>query len=426
MLKRLSLCSFILLAFSAQTQDFANSYSGELVVNESTSLPLQLNLDEQAATLDSPAQGAFGIPVEEVDITNTKLTFRSSVIQASFDGKRQENGCYQGQFKQGMSLALTLCPVDESQQKTPTQELAELPVDAAVVEFTDGQWNVERLTFNVDDNKQYEIGSVTKTMVAWLLAKALQDGVVSEQTPLKKYWPDANPHVGDIKLVDLATHHSGLPRLPKNLAPKNMEDPYVDYGLAKLTEAVKSSSVSLPAQYEYSNFGYGLLAETLAKAYDEPFDSLIQEKLFNPLGMSETYIALEPIDNPQLIAGTRIDGEQVPHWHFDALAGAGAVISTVDDMANYLKALMQPDNDHLPLVNTLFEDRKSLGNKSAQALAWIKEQRGDKTLIWHNGQTAGFASFIGFSADGKRGIVILSSRARSVTEIGKKLLTNNP
>ena len=426
MLKRLSLCSFIFLAFSAQAQDFADSYSGDLVVNESTSLPLQLNMDEQTATLDSPAQGAFGIPVEEVDITNTQLTFRSSVIQASFDGKRQENGCYQGQFKQGMSLALTLCPVDESQQKTPTQELAELPVDAAVVEFTDGQWNVERLTFNVDDNKQYEIGSVTKTMVAWLLVEALQDDVVNEQTQLKTYWPNANEQVGDIKLVDIATHHSGLPRLPTNLSLDDINDPYIDYDTVKLNEAVSTSSVALPAQYEYSNFGYGLLAETLAKAYDQSFEQLLQEKLFEPLAMANSYLALAPIDNPQLIAGSRIDGSQVPHWHFDALAGAGAVIATVDDMVAYLKTLMQPHDKWQPVVETLLAERQPLGQSSQQSLAWIKEQRGDTMLVWHNGQTAGFSSFIGFTEDGKRGVVILSSRARSVTEIGKKLLLNKP
>lgn len=426
MLLPLTLALFLVYGDIAEAQEFAPAYSGELVINEASSLPLKLNLDGDKATLDSPAQGAFGIPIDDIEISNQQLAFRSNVIQASFKGKRTENGCYEGRFTQGMSLDLTLCPLSAAEQKTPQQELAELPVDAAIIEYRQGDWQVERLTFNIDSDQRFEIGSVTKTMVSWLLAQAMQDGVVSENTRLNAFWPNANEMVGNIKLVDIATHHSGLPRLPKNLKPGNMNDPYIDYDVTDLEQAVSQSSIKLPAQYEYSNFGYGLLAETLAKAYQQPIEALFRDKLFTPLAMNNSYLALEPIDNPQLIAGSRIDGSTVPHWHFDALAGAGAVISTVDDMVAYLQTLMQPAEDRQSLVDSLLTPRHSLSENSQQALGWLKETHGDQTLVWHNGQTAGFASFVGFTEDGTRGVVILSSRARSVTEIGKQLLLSNP
>ncbi|RUO43406.1 serine hydrolase domain-containing protein [Idiomarina aquatica] len=400
-------------------------YQGELVLNASASLPLQLNLGEDKATLDSPAQGAFGIPIDEVNINAEQLSFSSATIQASYNGKRDENACYAGEFTQGATYQLTLCPAQQQAVKTPQQALAELPVAVAIVSYTDGQWQVDKDAFNIEAGKQFEIGSVSKTLVAWLLADALSKGLITEDTRLKAYWPEANEQVADIRLVDLATHHSGLPRLPENLTLTNINDPYVDFGMADLKQAVADASVSLPANYQYSNFGYGLLAETLAKVYDTTFADLMQDKLFTELGLSQSYLALEPVDNPQLIAGTRIDGKPVPHWHFDAMAGAGAVVSTLDDMVRYVQAVMRPAEQHRELVQQLLKPRETLGENSQQALGWLIDQQDGQQLIWHNGQTAGFASFVGFNDKGTRAVVILNSRARSVTEMGKSLLTSD-
>lgn len=424
MRKFLTLGIICLLPLSSVAQETASTYVGELVLNQNTTLPLQLNIDGDATTLDSPAQGAYGIAVNEIALTVKRLSFSSNVIQASFEGERTDSGCYQGHFTQGVSYPLTLCPAQNTVQKTPEQQLAELPAEGAVIQFDDGRWTIEHLTYNIEAGKLFEIGSVTKTMVAWLLATALHEGVVTEDTRLKQYWPQANQHVGNIRLVDIATHHSGLSRLPQNLSPKNINDPYVNFGIGDLTQAVAESSVTLPATYQYSNFGYGLLAETLAKAYDTSFKQLMQTKVFEPLGMSDSYLALETIDKPRLIAGSRIDGTQVPHWHFDALAGAGAVVSTVADMVRYLKSLMQPSQSLKPIVDRLLAERERLDETSHQALGWIKQLRDQHIIIWHNGQTAGFASFVGFTANGKRGVVILTNRARSVTAVGKALLSD--
>ena len=425
MIKQRITALLLAVPMALSAQQMAEQYQGELVINASASLPLQLNLGEDKATLDSPAQGAFGIPIDEVTINAEQLSFSSATIQASFNGKRDENDCYAGEFTQGATYPLTLCPSDQQAPKTPQQALAELPAAVAVISYVEGQWQVEKDVYNIEAGKQFEIGSVSKTLVAWLLADALSKGLITEDTRLKSYWPEANEHVADIRLVDLATHHSGLPRLPENLAPTNINDPYVDFGMIDLNQAVANTSVSLPAKYQYSNFGYGLLAETLAKVYDTTFADLMQDKLFSELGLSQSYLALEPVDNPQLIAGTRIDGKPVPHWHFDAMAGAGAVVSTLNDMVRYVQAVMRPADQHRELVQQLLKPRETLGENSQQALGWLIDQQDGQQLIWHNGQTAGFASFVGFNDKGTRAVVILSSRARSVTEMGKSLLTSD-
>ncbi|MGM0526085.1 MAG: serine hydrolase domain-containing protein [Pseudomonadota bacterium] len=264
-------------------------------------------------------------------------------------------------------------------------------------------------------------------MVALLLAKAIQQDQLSAESTLGDVWPEANEALSEIKLIDLASHHSGLPRLPDNLLNQNqtldnINDPYSSYGLERLQEALKQTTIAPEVTYQYSNFGYGLLAETIAKAQRTTFKDLIHSALFDPMGMTSSGLAIKPGQHSNLIAGHRIDGQAVPHWHFDALAGAGAVISTVDDMVSYIKTLMQPEQNWQPVVNHLLTPQHTLGPDTAQGLAWILEQHDESTLVWHNGQTAGFSSFVGFTADRQRGVVILSNQARTVTNIGKQLL----
>jgi len=420
---------------ASEPDQFTGTYKGELVLNETSSLPLQLNLKlnesgDLVATLDSPAQGSFGIPVDQVDVDSSKLSFSSDIIQASFVGQSDDSDCYHGQFTQGQQFPLTLCPGDataESEQKTASEQLAEHMAEVAIIELVDNEWQVTKQSYNIDSGKQFEIGSVSKTMVAFLLANSIQQGQLPTEQTVGDVWPEANQDVADIKLIDLATHHSGLPRLPDNLLNQNqtldnINDPYAAYGLERLQQALQQTTVAPDVTYQYSNFGYGLLAETMAKVHQTTFKDLIQSELFEPLKMTNTGLAIKPNQYSNLIAGHRIDGESVPHWHFDALAGAGAVVSTVDDMVNYLKALMQPNQNWQPVVDRLLTPQHTLSPGTAQGLAWILEDYKEKTLVWHNGQTAGFSSFVGFTSDSKRGVIILSNQARTVTNLGKRLL----
>lgn len=411
----------------AQDNDIADIYVGDLQLNATNSLPLQLNLTATdsgyTATLDSPAQGAQGIPIDSVEVSSSALSFSSSAIQASFSGTIDDNRCYAGEFTQGQSFSLTLCPADEAVAVPSVEEqLKELPASVAIIEADDSGWSVEREIYNVEPDRPFEIGSSTKTMVAFLLANAITADELSADTTLGSIWPEANDKVAAITLAELATHHSGLPRLPANLAPADMNDPYVDYGIANLTTALQASEVNADKTYEYSNFGFGLLAETLAKHYDTSFAELLQQQIFKPLAMNDSTVAINDVDTEKMAPGTRIDGETVPHWHFDALAGAGAVVATTDDMVRYLQAMMQPSAELKPVVEQVTQPRKTLSKRAQQAYGWIIEEREEGTIIWHNGQTAGFTSFIGFTADGQRGVVILNAQSRTVTDMGKQLL----
>lgn len=271
-----------------------------------------------------------------------------------------------------------------------------------------------------DADTVYEIGSITKTMTGLLLAQ----GVVKDRMTLAQPVADLLPGHAvpatsgrDITLQDLATHYSGLPRLPGNLAPADMNDPYSGYGDAQL-RAFLGSHVPARAPgagFEYSNLGYGLLGTALAAQAHAPYEILLQKQITGPLGMRSTSTILMPAMRARLAPGYLADGKPAQNWHFEAIAGAGAVLSTPRDMVAYLQSFMlEPDAAHALAV----QPQHQLADGRQIGLAWILDRVKEQAVIWHNGQTGGYASFAGFTSDGKRGVVVLSSTSQTVDALG--------
>lgn len=402
------------------------TYQGDLPVSDNSSLPLQVNIavvhDGYIATLDSPAQQSFGIPLTEVNIDGGALSFKSPMIQASFSGEKTDQG-YKGTFTQGKEFPLTLkkAKPDDKQASTPTPELGDYGAAVAIIHQNDVETR-----FYGEHNRHtlYEIGSVTKTMVAYLLASAVTDSKLTLDTPVNKVWskaPDA------LTFGELATHHSGLPRLPDNLlGSADQTDPYAHYSEPELAKAL--SKVELGAKgYEYSNFGYGLLAELLGKKAGKPFPELLNDKVFEPFSMSDSYVAIDKSHSPESLSkGHNVLGNVVPHWHFQSLAGAGAVVSTLEDMTNYIKTLMQKSVQNDAVIKKLLSPQKTIEGCCQQALAWlISEDENGKEYAWHNGQTAGFSSFVGFYLDGSKAVVILNAQSINVNGEAIRLLTDS-
>jgi D-alanyl-D-alanine-carboxypeptidase/D-alanyl-D-alanine-endopeptidase len=269
------------------------------------------------------------------------------------------------------------------------------------------------------ENTIYEIGSVTKTFTALLLADAVQHGEVSLDDPVQKLLPDFTiPREGDhqITLLDLATQSSGLPRLPDNLLPKDAANPYADYTPAKLKTFL--AAYKLPrvpgATYEYSNLGFGLLGHALATRAHLSYAELVTRRITAPLGMKDTGVAVST-DAAKRVAA----GNPIARWDFDALAGAGALKSTAHDMLIYVGAMMK--GGPAALATTPRRATESAARRIG--LAWMTEARGGRDVVWHNGMTGGYASFVGFTADGERGVVVLTNSSHDVSDLGMLALT---
>jgi CubicO group peptidase (beta-lactamase class C family) len=272
-----------------------------------------------------------------------------------------------------------------------------------------------------DGDTVYEIGSITKTFTATLLAQAVLSGRVTLGAPVAQLLPDFKiPSRGgmEITLEELGTQHSALPRMPSNFAPKDAANPFADYDAVKLKAFL--SGYQLPrdpgAAYEYSNLGFGLLGYALAQSEATTYDALADEKILKPLGMTMSGTAFSDAMRTHLAAGHDISGIAAKNWDIDALAGAGAIRSTANDMLRYLKANMGLDPSQLTAAMKLAQQPRSDMTKTMRiGLAWMTTRKG---IVWHNGETGGYRSFLGFTADGRRGVVILTNTAMEADDLG--------
>jgi serine-type D-Ala-D-Ala carboxypeptidase/endopeptidase len=279
-----------------------------------------------------------------------------------------------------------------------------------------------------DGDTVYEIGSITKTFTATLLAKAVLSGRITLDTPVARLLPDFKiPSRGgrEITLGELGTQHSGLPREASNLLPKDLANPFADYDGAKLKAFAAGYELSRDpgASYEYSNVGFGLLGYALAQSEHTTYGALISEEILKPLGMTMSGTVFTDAMRAHLAPGHDVTGKGAKNLDFDALAGAGAIRSTANDMLRYLKANMGIDRSPLAAAMRLAQQpRRDMAKALRIGLAWITT---DKGIVWHNGGTTGYKSFLGFNADGRRGVVILANTAVDTDDLGFASLDAN-
>jgi len=422
-----------------------------------TTLRVQLHLQTTPATctIDSVDQGAFGVPCT-LTSQNDTLTIDVPAFKAHWTGKLSADGtALTGTFTQGADLPLTFArqatPIAPTPPKAPATDPAMPPVAiddlqsvldkdlAATLKsgalapsthtgVTIGvvQHGVRRIfTYGpAKPDSVFEIGSISKTFTALILAQMIEQHKVRLDEPVRELLPPntvAKPTGSEITLLDLSDQHSGLPRMPDNFAPADPTNPYADYNAKLLYAYIAKQGVALPANapFGYSNLGVGLLGQALANRAGKPYAELLHDQVTGPLGMTETAITLTPSMQSRFIQG--YDGSHNPAhaWDLDALAGAGGIRSTAADMLTYLEAQLHPD--HLPATATSAPNGKTLpaaialdhilhadvGNGMHIALNWFQY---DATgSFWHNGGTGGFSSYAIFNPAQDFAVIVLSN-----------------
>lgn len=289
----------------------------------------------------------------------------------------------------------------------------------------------------LDSATLFEIGSITKTFTSTILADMVVRGEVRLEDPVAGLLPrgtrvPAGPD-RQITLVDLATHFSGLPRLPTNLSPRDINNPYVDYTPEKLYAFLAAHELrrAIGASFEYSNLGAGLLGHALALRAGTDYETLVRRRVLDPLGMRDTKIALTPADSARLAAGHNAGGQVVPAWDLASLQGAGALRSTAADMLRFLSANIAAHVDSSstrPLAAALrltHEPRHRVGPGADIGLAWVgvTTQSGAR-IFSHDGGTGGHRSFAAFDPARRVAVIVLSASSADISDIGRHLLDN--
>ncbi len=253
----------------------------------------------------------------------------------------------------------------------------------------------------------YEIGSITKVFTGILLAEAVNAGRLQYDDPIQKYLPPGiqSPTYNGIPITlsNLATHHASLPR---DLDSDNISDMYAWLNTYHLASAPGS-------KYSYSNLGYSLLGDILARLSGNDFGTLEYESISQPLGLMDTSETLTADQQNRLAQGYTVDGALAAYFPVSgAMSSAGYLHSTLNDMTHFLIENMQPNST--PLASSISIAQMTIADGqepgSGTGLGWeIDRPNTPSERVWKGGGTSGFTTYISFAKDGSSGFVLLTN-----------------
>ena len=295
-------------------------------------------------------------------------------------------------------------------------------VSVAIYDENGITYNVYGAEYNL--NYDYEIGSITKTFTAMLISKAIEERRINLDDNISNYLELENRYYPTIKRI--ITHTSGLK--PYYLSFQKIKNYFVGgndfYNISKeqlLKELNKTKLENKDYNFNYSNFGVSTLGLVLQKVYDKNYNELLEEYL-KQLDMNNTTIA------------TQI-GNLSGYWKWnedDGYIPSGAIISNIEDMSKYLETLITSDENYVIRMQEPLKDVNAVNevydlfdvNVDSVGMAWMIDNKNN--IIWHNGATTNFNSYIGYNKEKKVGVVVLSNISTqkdvNMTLIGNKIM----
>ncbi|MFI8320020.1 serine hydrolase domain-containing protein [Streptomyces sp. NPDC085529] len=274
----------------------------------------------------------------------------------------------------------------------------------------------------------YEIGSVSKGVTGLLYADALERGEVTAGTALGALLPLADVPAGAVTLGALATHRSGLPRVPASARPwrrtvalwRHGTNPYGE-DVAGLIDQARSVRLG-PPRPRYSNLGFELLGHALAAAAGTSYEELVADRIGRPLGLDRFYLPADPSGlRPGALTGTTRRGRPREPWTGEALGPAGGIRADIGSMARLTAALLDGSAPGTAALDPVapFSAGTRIG------AAWITLRVKDLAVTMHNGGTGGFRSWLGLDRASGTGVVVLAAASVSVDRPGFALLTGD-
>jgi len=255
----------------------------------------------------------------------------------------------------------------------------------------------------------YEIGSVTKTFTASLLFKAVNEGKIELDDSINKYLdlPQRDYYPTIRRLI---THTSGYKSyyLNKQTISNTLHGKNSFYGISKneLIECIKRTNLKdKDYSFNYSNFGIAVIGAVISEIYKDEYTALMNEFIKDELGLNKTKVS-------------NSSGDLEKYWDWaenDSYIPAGALSSTIEDMLKYAQIQMDGTNTNISGTHEMLAE---VNASSAQykkmnihidsiGAAWIIDKHNG--IIWHNGGTGHYNSYIGFDKENKIAVVILSN-----------------
>ncbi|BBM81970.1 serine hydrolase [Candidatus Uabimicrobium amorphum] len=269
----------------------------------------------------------------------------------------------------------------------------------------------------------FEIASISKAFTGILLSKMILENKLAMDDTIDKFI-DIDSEVGKITLQHLVTHTSGLPSLPTNITPKDIDNPYTSYTDENILDFLRKYKLTRKPgkQYQYSNLGVGLLGKILQIQAKKSYESMVKEEICQPLSMSHTAITKDK--KWQVAVGHDLDLTPVPFWDWPVLQGAGSLHSNVKDGLRFIKENIAAHHAQpkTTLQQALVKSHKTLRHVSGKLKIGTAWHKLGEDVVWHNGGSGGFRSFLGFNPQREIGIIVLTNTANSLDYVGFNIL----
>jgi D-alanyl-D-alanine-carboxypeptidase/D-alanyl-D-alanine-endopeptidase len=282
----------------------------------------------------------------------------------------------------------------------------------------------------------FRIASVTKVFTALLLTDMIRRRELALTDPVATHLPTGvtipQRNGRSITLLDLATHTSGLPPAPRDFPP--LTDPAAaTYSVQQVYQFL--STYELPrdigSQWEYGNLDMALLGHALAQRAGTDYESLIRARISAPLGLTGTAVTLSSAMRDRQAVGHDTQLQPITRAEAPAMAPAGSLWSTANDLVKFLGAAIGLDESALaPAMAAMLGVRRPmpwLGSRdiavtAEQGLGWFIFNRERDIIIEHDGGTPGYSAAVAYDPQLRVGVVVLSNASPLVGDLARHLI----
>lgn len=246
----------------------------------------------------------------------------------------------------------------------------------------------------------YRLASITKQFTAAAILALVEEGKLKLDDRLRRWLPSLPAATDAITIEQLLTHTSGLIDY-EDVMPEGTTEQLKDADVLRLLEAQDQTYFAPGSSYRYSNSGYALLALIVEKASGQSFATFLRERIFTPLGMTNTVAFEDGIST----VPNRAFGHPGDQSTTSAVLGDGGIYSSIDDLEKWDAALYDPK------YAVAFVPRTKTGDPNVEyGYGWrISNHRGHR-MLWHSGETRGFRNVLMRFPEKRVTVIVLTNR----------------
>ena len=280
----------------------------------------------------------------------------------------------------------------------------------------------------VTTNTVFRIGSISKQFIATAIMMLVEEGKLNPDDPVSKYLDGPPRRWKKITIRNLLTHTSGIPDFLNENIPVDANPDAFDQSMFKAV-ARRGLHFAPGEEWSYSNSNYHLLGIIIRKITGKPYGDFLRERIFQPLGMTQT--AVSPIvgNVPGLAVGYEFytnnnrllpSDSKAPSIKADA---AGGIVSTIADLAKWDATLYTTNLLKKSSLQQMWTPvRLNDGMTWEYGFGWDVGRLNDHLIVSHGGNLSGFSSEIYRAVDDRLTVIILDNRISSSTaELAQKI-----